>query len=128
VRVSRHGDAGRQAIPRSDTFTGMVWGEPLLDDLPDTLANNVRFAPGARTYWHRHRDGQILHVTEGRGKVRSRGGEEVIVGPGDTVWVPPGEEHYHGADLDRFLVHIAISFGAVEWLEPVSDEDYGGPG
>ena len=125
MRISRQSDGARQAVRRSETFTGTVWGEPLLEDVPGTTVNSVLFSPAARTHWHRHEGGQILHVTDGQGKVRARGGEEVIVGAGDTIWIPPGEEHYHGADLDRFFVHTSISFGSTDWLEPVSDQEYG---
>lgn len=125
MKISRQGDENRRATHRSDTFTGDVWGEPLVTDLPDATANSVLFAPGARTHWHRHQGGQILHVTGGQGKVGTRDGEVATVLPGDTVWAPPDEEHYHGADLHRHLTHVAISFGRTEWLEPVSDQDYG---
>lgn len=125
MKISRQSDDTRKAGPRSETFTGMVWGESLVDEIPGAAANSVLFAPGARTHWHRHEGGQILLVTDGQGKVRSRDGEEATVTPGDTVWIPAGEEHYHGADLDRYLVHVSIAFGTTEWLEPVSDEEYG---
>ena len=125
MRVSRQGDGERKASPRSETFTGEVWGEPLASDLPDKAINSVLFAPGARTYWHRHEHGQLLHVTHGQGRVGLRNGEEIVVTPGDTVWAEPGEEHYHGADLDRTMAHVSISFGKTEWLDPVADDDYG---
>lgn len=125
MRVSNPDATAPPAAQRSDTFTGMVWGQPLLGDLPDMAANAVLFAPGARTYWHRHERGQILHVTDGVGKVRPRGGEEATVRVGDTIWVPPGEEHYHGADSDHFFIHLAFSFGTTEWLGEVTDEEYG---
>lgn len=122
MKISRHEDDARQSVKRAETFTGDVWGEPVLQGVDGIAMNSVWFAPGARTYWHRHGGGQILHVTNGQGKVRSRGGEEVTIGAGDTIWTPPGEEHYHGAEADRFLVHLAISYGTTEWLEEVTDE------
>ena len=124
MKISRQDDSERKAVQRSDTFTGNVWGESLAD-LPDKAVNSVLFAPGARTDWHRHEHGQLLHITHGQGKVRSRDGAEVIVGPGDTIWAEPGEEHYHGADLDRAMAHVAVSLGSTEWLDPVTDADYG---
>jgi len=124
VRISRQGDNDRQAVPRSTTFAGGVWGEPLVE-VPDTAVNHIMFTPGSHTNWHRHAGGQILYVTDGQGKVRSRDGEEATISPGDTVWAPPGEEHYHGADGNRFFSHLAISFGTTEWLEPVAAEEYG---
>lgn len=125
MKVSGQGDESRKVVKRSDTFTGAVWSESLAGDPPDKMVNNVLFTPGARTYWHRHEHGQILHITHGQGKVRSRGGEEVIVRPGDTIWTDPNEEHYHGADTDRYMSHVSITFGSTDWLEPVADEDYG---
>lgn len=126
MRVSRQADTHREAVQRTATFTGEVWGEALATELPDKAVNSVLFAPGSRTYWHRHEHGQLLHITHGQGKVGLRSGEEVVVTPGDTIWTEPGEEHYHGADLDRYMSHISLSFGVTAWLEPVTDEDYGG--
>lgn len=123
--ISRTSDAARSAPLRSDTFTGDVWGEPLIGRPPDIVVNHVLFSPAARTHWHRHEGGQILHITQGRGRVRARGGAESTVTPGDAVWIPPGEEHYHGADLDHFMSHVSISFGATAWLEPAEDREYG---
>jgi len=88
------------------------------------MINSVFFAPGARTHWHRHGAGQILVVTSGQGRVCSRGGEGATIRVGDTVWIPADEEHWHGADAHSYLVHLAISLDATDWLEPVSDEDY----
>ena len=67
------------------------------------IAAKVRFAPGARTAWHSHARGQILHVTQGIAWVRSRGGEKVELHAGQTVYCPPGEEHWHGAAPDSFM-------------------------
>jgi quercetin dioxygenase-like cupin family protein len=124
VDISHQGDDSRQAAHRSSTFTGDVWGEPLLSEVPNTTVNKVRFAPGARTFWHRHEDGQLLYATDGKGKVRARDGQEATLLPGDAVWTRPGEEHYHGSDGEHFFSHVSISFGETDWLEPVSDEDY----
>jgi quercetin dioxygenase-like cupin family protein len=93
----------------------------------------VHFAPGARTAWHRHANGQTLHVTEGIGLTRSRGGDVLAIRPGDTVWCPPGEWHWHGAAPDHFMTHLAIWDGLAdgqegpetEWAEHVTDEKYG---
>ena len=92
----------------------------------------VRFAPGARTAWHRHVNGQILHVTEGVGRTQSRGGDVVEIRPGDTVWCPPGEWHWHGAAPDHFMSHLAIWDGLAdgqtgpetEWGAHVTDSEY----
>jgi quercetin dioxygenase-like cupin family protein len=90
--------------------------------------NTVRFAPRARTVWHSHAQGQTLHVTDGVGLVQARGGEVLVVRPGDVVWTPPGEEHWHGAAPDQFMVHTAIWEGdETTWGDRVTDEEYGYP-
>ncbi|MEO6530931.1 MAG: cupin domain-containing protein [Specibacter sp.] len=68
----------------------------------------VRFAPGARTAWHRHANGQTLHVTDGTGLVQSRGGEIIEMRQGDTVYTPPGNWHWHGAAPEHFMAHLAM--------------------
>jgi quercetin dioxygenase-like cupin family protein len=68
----------------------------------------VRFTPGARSNWHSHALGQTLHVTEGVGLVRNRGGEIIEIRPGDTIYTPPGEEHWHGATPDDYMEHLAM--------------------
>jgi quercetin dioxygenase-like cupin family protein len=78
----------------------------------------THFAPGAKTLWHRHKRGQLLYITEGRGLVQSRGGDVVEVGAGDTIYTPPDEWHWHGASADRFMVHLAIWEG----LDPDAGE------
>ena len=79
-------------------------GEP-----PSRLrVNLVRFAPGAHTAWHRHANGQTLHVVDGIGLARSHGGEVIVMTPGDTVYTPPGEWHWHGATPDHFMAHLAM--------------------
>ncbi len=81
----------------------------------------VSFESGARTSWHRHGDGQILFVLEGRGRVGARGEAASEIGPGDFVHAPAGEEHWHGAAEGADMRHIALSFGDTEWLEPVEE-------
>jgi quercetin dioxygenase-like cupin family protein len=86
---------------------------------PDCRSLVVRFEPGARTHWHRHRDGQLIYALEGRGSVGTRDGDRVEIGPGDLVYAPPNEVHWHGAVADSALTHLALSFGATEWLDAV---------
>jgi quercetin dioxygenase-like cupin family protein len=93
--------------------------------------NMVRFAPCARTAWHSHAVGQTLHVTEGRGRIQSRGGEVIEIGPGDTIYTPPNEWHWHGAAPDHFMSHLAMweapapdSVPESEWGDLVTDEEY----
>jgi quercetin dioxygenase-like cupin family protein len=94
------------------------------------VASLVRFTPGARTNWHSHAIGQTLHVTEGAGLVVNRDGQVIRMRAGDTVWTPPGEEHWHGGTKTTCMSHIAMLEGLEEggdgttWLEPVTDEHY----
>ncbi|HWE58030.1 MAG TPA: cupin domain-containing protein [Acidimicrobiales bacterium] len=109
-------------------FTGDVWIDQISRGLPPAPLNvgAVHFTPGARTAWHSHAGGQTLYVTEGRGLVQSRGEAAVVVNPGDVVFAPDGEEHWHGATADHFMTHLTITNGSPQWGEHVSDEDYGG--
>jgi quercetin dioxygenase-like cupin family protein len=117
--------AGAASEERGPTFTGRVWAEPLLADVPGVTANTVFFPPGARTNWHTHGSGQILLVTHGRGFAVNERGDGGTIGTGDVVWFEPGERHWHGAGPDTYLTHIAISLGPADWQEPVDDEQYG---
>jgi quercetin dioxygenase-like cupin family protein len=91
-------------------------------------ALRVTFEPGARTAWHTHPLGQTLHVLSGVGRVGTRGGPVQVIRAGDTVWIPPGEEHWHGATPDQMMCHLAIQEGqdgrTADWLEQVSDAEY----
>jgi quercetin dioxygenase-like cupin family protein len=119
----------------AETFTGDAWYDVIArgEEPSRVRVNVVRFAPGARNAWHRHVNGQTLHVTEGRGLIQSRGGEVVEIRPGETVYTPPGEWHWHGADPDHFMTHLAIWEGPgegqgpeTEWGDLVTDEEYRG--
>ncbi|MGW3645517.1 (R)-mandelonitrile lyase [Streptomyces sp. NPDC000878] len=89
----------------------------------------VRFTPGARTNWHSHALGQVLHITDGVGLVGTRDGKVVRISAGETVKCPAGEEHWHGATDTNLMAHIAMVVGdgngdGTTWLEPVTDEQY----
>jgi len=88
----------------------------------------VTFEPGARTAWHTHPLGQTLIVTAGHGWVQSEGGPKEEIRPGDIVWIPPGEKHWHGATATLGMTHIAISEAldgkTVDWMEQVSEDQY----
>ncbi len=123
--------SGGTAAGPEDWFTGTVFVDTLRapDEQSAVGCAYVRFAPGARTAWHRHPHGQTLYVTEGVGYVAVRGGEVREIRPGDVVFVEPDEEHWHGAAPDRFMAHVAIheadgQGGTVTWLEHVGDEEY----
>lgn len=114
----------------ADWFTGSVRIEPLIDTTEPArvAAASVTFDPGARTAWHTHPLGQTLIVTAGHGWAQRWGGPKEEIRPGDVVWFPPGEKHWHGATATSAMTHIAIQEKldgkAVEWLEQVSDEQY----
>src|SRR3954452_23340749 len=118
----------------ADWFTGSVFVDTIASPAPParTAAASVHFTPGARTAWHTHPFGQTIFVTEGIGRCQRRGGPVEEIRPGDRVFFEPGEDHWHGAAPDRFMVHIAIqevdeSGSPVSWGEHVSDEEYGAP-
>jgi quercetin dioxygenase-like cupin family protein len=85
---------------------------------------HVHFTPGARTAWHSHSLGQTLFVIEGEGRVQARGERIVVLQPGDTVFAPAGEWHWHGAAPDHLMTHLAMSEGHAEWGQHVTDEEY----
>lgn len=97
------------------------------------VVSTVRFCPGARTAWHSHARGQTLHVTEGGAWMGTRDGTVIEVRPGQTVYTPPAEEHWHGATATDFMQHLTMLEGgddpatSTTWLEHVPDEDYHGP-
>ena len=125
MEIVRGRTDGGASEARSEHFTGQVYGDPVLATDAGVRMGSVFFAPGARTDWHRHERGQILHVTSGQGRVADADGTGHVIRAGDTVWIPPGAKHWHGADADAYLVHYAVSLGTTEWLEPVVDDDYG---
>ncbi len=92
-------------------------------EAPRGSALIVTFDAAARTHWHRHPDGQILYGIEGAGHVGTRDGTTVDLGPGDLVYAPPGEVHWHGASADRGVTHLALSFGDTEWLGETLEGD-----
>ena len=115
----------------SDWFTGTVRIDPLFPARQPARAagNTVTFEPGARTAWHTHPLGQVLIVVSGLGRVQREGGPVEEIRPGDVVWFEPGEKHWHGATPSTAMTHIAIQESldgkAVDWLEQVTDADYG---
>jgi quercetin dioxygenase-like cupin family protein len=109
---------------RSETFTGTVFADAVVPASSGVVVNNVFFTPGARTYWHTHEIGQLLQVLAGKGAVVTREGHVEFISAGDSVWIPAGEEHWHGATPDTYLLHCAVSVGKTQWLEEVADDDY----
>jgi quercetin dioxygenase-like cupin family protein len=128
VKINRSRESGATSEDRTakQPFSGTVWADAALTGVDGVSVNDVFFGPGGRTYWHRHAAGQVLLVTHGRGRVQTRAGEGSFVEAGDVVFFEPGEEHWHGATGDTYLLHRAISLGETEWLEEVDGSDYGG--
>jgi quercetin dioxygenase-like cupin family protein len=128
VQVTRVGATPSGKGP-ADWFTGTVRIDPLFGPDPDRVGGGlVTFEPGARTAWHTHPLGQTLVVTTGLGWVQHDGGPIEEIRPGDVVWIPPGERHWHGASATVAMSHIAIqeklNGEAVRWLEHVTDAQY----
>ena len=124
--------AGSQASGKgpAEWFTGTVRIDPLFSppDPARVAGALVTFEPGARTAWHTHPLGQTLIVTAGRGWVQREGGPVEEIRPGDVVWFPPGERHWHGATATTAMSHIAVQErldgSPVDWMEQVTDEQY----
>jgi quercetin dioxygenase-like cupin family protein len=129
MEIKRSGSQS-SASGSADYFTGSVRVDPLFEapDPARVRGASVTFEPGARTAWHTHPLGQTLIVTAGSGLAQRWGGPLEEIRPGDVVWFPPGEKHWHGAAPRTAVTHIAIQehLGgqSVEWLEKVSDEQY----
>ena len=129
MNIQRNGSQPSEKGP-ADYFTGTVrLDAPFQGNEPARVSGaTVTFEPGARTNWHTHPLGQTLIVTAGRGWVQLEGGPVEEIRPGDVIWFAPGEKHWHGATATTAVTHIAVQERlegkTVEWLEPVSDEQY----
>lgn len=116
--------------PYGEFFVGQTYLQSLVarDDVLNSSIANVTFEPGARTNWHKHSGGQILLVLSGQGRYQTRNGEIQVLNPGDVVQILPDIEHWHGAAPDSWFTHVSIEpnipNNQVQWLEPVSDEQY----
>ena len=114
----------------SNWFTGTVWQDSIIEapDPARVRALRVSFEPGARTAWHTHPLGQTLYIVHGTGLICVRNNKPQLMRMGDTIWIPPLEEHWHGATATNSMTHIAIQEAqngqVAEWLEQVTDEDY----
>lgn len=114
----------------ADWFTGAVRLDPLFEapDPARVALALVTFEPGARTAWHTHPYGQTLVVTAGVGWAGREGGPVELIRPGDVVWFPPGERHWHGATATTGMSHVAVQErrdgSPVTWMEQVSAADY----
>lgn len=130
IQIIRSGSQPSRLAP-SEHFTGTVRVDPLFSaKAPGHVGGAlVTFEPGARTAWHTHPLGQILIVTSGTGRVQRWGDPVQEIHQGDVVWIPPGQKHWHGAAPNSPMSHIAIveqlDGKAVDWMEKVSDAQYG---
>lgn len=131
MKITRNGTQPSATGP-ADWFTGTVRIDPLFqaEEPARGAAASVTFEPGARTAWHTHPLGQTLIVTAGLGRVQREGGPIEEIRPGDVVWFPAGEKHWHGASPATAMTHIAIQEKldgkVVDWMEHVTDEQYQG--
>jgi len=129
MEIKRIGTQPSQKGPE-DWFTGTVRIDYLFQANDPVRAGGaqVTFEPGARTAWHTHPLGQTLIVTSGCGWAQREGGPMEEIRPGDVIWFPPGEKHWHGATATTAMTHIAIQESLhgkpVDWMEKVSDEQY----
>ncbi|HEY4836669.1 MAG TPA: cupin domain-containing protein [Bradyrhizobium sp.] len=111
-------------------FTGTVWQDPVIaaEAPARVVANRVSFEPGARTNWHTHPLGQTLYVVSGVGRVQTKGEPVREIKPGDVVWIPPGEKHWHGGSPTTGMTHVAIQESLdgshATWMELVTDEEF----
>jgi len=111
-------------------FTGIVWQDSIVEapEPARVRALRVSFEPGSRTAWHTHPLGQTLHITHGQGLIGLRDKKPQLMHIGDTIWIPPNEEHWHGATAENAMTHIAIQEAlngeVANWLNLVSDQEY----
>ena len=130
MNIFRAGSTPSRPGP-GDWFTGKVRIDALFNpaDPARVQGTHVTFEPGARTAWHSHPLGQTLIVTSGLDRVQRDGGPVEEIRPGDVIWFEPGERHWHGASPEIAMTHIAIQEvkdgKVVDWMEHVSDADYG---
>ncbi len=118
-------DSGKYVKGDPSRFSGEVWLRYSLSDEQGTTLAEVHFSPSARTHWHRHPTGQFLYVLSGRGRARTKGEAGQQLSPGDVVHVTDSEWHFHGAEHEASMVHIAVSGGGTpEWGDAVTDLEY----
>lgn len=129
MEITRNGSRPSGKGPQ-EWFAGSVRIDPLFSapDPARAVGSCVTFEPGARTAWHTHPLGQTLIVLSGQGWAQREGGPREEIRPGDVIWFPPGEKHWHGATATTAMTHIAIQEAldgkVVDWLEQVTDEQY----
>lgn len=113
--------------PSATKFTGGVWHEELLVAQQDegTRAHRFSYDPGAHSHWHTHVGEQVLVGVSGTGLIKCRNGDPLEINPGELIYLPEGEEHWHGATPSSLFVHLAFTAsGGTRWLEEVTPEEY----
>jgi quercetin dioxygenase-like cupin family protein len=129
MEIKRNGSRPSGKGPEA-YFTGAVRVDPMFQvgDPARVSGGHVTFEPGARSAWHTHPLGQTLIVTSGLGWAQTEGGPIEEIRPGDVIWFPPGEKHWHGATATTAMTHIAITESLngknVDWMEKVTDAQY----
>jgi quercetin dioxygenase-like cupin family protein len=127
MEIKRNGSAP-SSEGSAEHFSGTVRIDLLFASMPPgrSQGQRVTFEPGARNAWHSHPLGQALIVTAGQGLIQQWGGPVERIEPGDVIWTPPGEKHWHGASETTAMSHVAIQEQrdgkVVEWMEKVSEE------
>ncbi|KAJ5263576.1 hypothetical protein N7478_011181 [Penicillium angulare] len=104
-------------------FSGDVFFSQMIHKDEHISILDVKFSPCSRTDWHGHEKGQLLEITTGSGWVCDKGKEPRKLSAGDIIWCPPGIIHWHGSADDSLMIHRAISFGGMDWYDPVSEDD-----
>ena len=113
-----------------ENFTGTVWQDPIIAAAAPArlVVNRVSFEPGARTNWHSHPLGQTLYVIAGVGRFQTKGEAVREIRPGDVIWIPAGEKHWHGGSPTTGMTHLAmqeaLDGNTATWMEPVTDAEY----
>ena len=123
-----HGTASRAS--ENERLSRLVHRRRVLDLIAQgqgpspVTRRRVLFTTCAHTAWHRHSLGQTPYATEGEGFVQARGGPLIMIRPGDIVVTPPNEWQWHGATVERFMVHFAFTEGDTEWADHLTDDEY----
>jgi quercetin dioxygenase-like cupin family protein len=129
MKIHLAGSRPTRRAPK-ENFVGTVLQDPIITtEAPARLVvNRVSFEPGARTNWHTHPLGQTLYVLSGVGRFQTKGGTVHEIRPGDVIWIPPGEKHWHGGAPTTGMTHLAMQEAAdgntANWMEPVTDAEF----
>ena len=118
------GDAQTLPSELNTAATGEVWFDPIFPKTDGVDVGTVVFSPNGRTVWHQHEHGQLLQITSGYGFVCKEGEAPQRVRAGDTIWIAPGERHWHGATASTLMSHTTTTIGATEFHEAVTEAEY----